>query len=179
MATAIESPEYRHVDELARLFYLFRVSELNRRYYLQRFAAAKSKEKGFRIAIAVLTAASFAVLSFATDFTHVKLTAGILSFLAFLISVILPGLSFERRLEEASVRTCAWHYATEQLQIALRSVKNAEDDGQAAGWAQCAEEAYHQVAALPDLDVDDVELIRKIEDQVKESFPSDYVWTAF
>ena len=98
--------------------------------------------KIFRIAISLLTASSFGVLAFATDFSHVKLTAGILSFVAFLVSVILPGFGFDRRMDETSARACAWHYAVQQLETALRFVKNAsENRGEVAGWTQCAEEA--------------------------------------
>jgi hypothetical protein len=180
MATASETVQHRYIDELSRLFYLFRLAELNRRYYSARLASLKWREKVFRIAISLLTASSFGMLAFATDFSHVKLTAGILAFLAFVASVILPGFGFERKMDETSARACAWHYAVQQLETALRFVKNAlENGGEVAGWTQCAEEVYHQVASLPDVDIEDRVLIRRVENEVNESFPSDYVWTAF
>jgi hypothetical protein len=179
MSTTFANTQNAYMDELSRLFYSFRMAHLNRRYYSERLARLKQFETTFSIVVTVSTAASFAILSFA-NFSGVKTVAAILAVIAFLASVAAPGLKLERKIDDASARTCAFHYAAQQLECALRFVKNShKQDGEVMGWVEAAEEAYHQAAALPDTEVEDRELIKRMEDEINESFPSDYVWTAF
>ncbi len=168
-----------HTDELARLFYSFRMAHLNRRYYSERLKTLKKWDTGFSIVVTLTTATSFALLSFA-DFSGVKTVAAIFAVIAFLASVSVPGLRLDRRIDDASTRICAFHYAAQQLESAIRFVKNSDGkEGEIAGWVNSAEEAYHQAAALPDTEAEDRKLIKKVEEEINESFPSNYVWTAF
>jgi hypothetical protein len=179
MSATIDNVQNGYLEELSRLFYSFRMSHLNRRYYSERLAKLKNIEMAFSIVVTVSTAASFALLSFA-DFSGVKTVAAILAVVAFLASVAVPGLRLERKISDASARTCAFHYAAQQLESALRFVKNSHGkDGEVTGWVNSAEEAYHQAAAFPDTEVEDRKLVKKVEDEINESFPSNYVWTAF
>ena len=179
MSAIVESAQNDHVEELSRLFYSFRMAHLNRRYYSERLARLKTWDTVFSVIVTVSTAASFALLSFA-DFSHVKLVAAILAVIAFLASVAVPGLRLGRKIDDASARTCAFHYAAQQLESALRFVKNSgEKNGEIAGWVNSAEEAYHQAMAMPDTEVEDRKLVKKVEDEINESFPPSYVWTAF
>lgn len=177
--TPIDEIENIHIGELSRLFYTYRLAELNRRYYSERLAKLKKWDTFFQFVVGVTTAASFVLLSFA-DFPHVKTVAAILAGVAFITSVGVPGFQLGRKIDEVSNRVCAFHYASQQLESALRFVKNSEsEDGEVTGWVHSAEEAYHQAAALPDTEVEDRKLIKKVENEVNESFPADYVWTAF
>lgn len=179
MSTAIVDTQTDHVDELSRLFYSFRMAHLNRRYYSERLKSLKRWDTFFRVVVAVATAASFALLSFA-DFSGVKSVAAILAVVAFLASVVVPGIRLDRKIDDASARICAFHYAGQQLESALRFVKNSTGkEGEIAGWVNSAEEAYHQASALPDTEVEDRKLVKKVEDEINETFPSNYVWTAF
>ena len=179
METTLEAPEHRYADELSSLFYSFRLAQLNRRYYSARLSKLKRLDTAFSIVVAVSTATSFAVLSFA-DFPYVKTIAAIFAIVAFLFSVASPALNLNRKIDETSARACAFHYAAQQLESAIRFVKNSDgQDGEVAGWVHSAQEAYNQAAALPDTNVEDRQLLRKVEDEINESFPSSYVWTAF
>ena len=169
----------QYVDELSRLFYSFRLAQLSSRYYSTQLSRLKWADRVLQVAVALATAASFGLLSFA-DFSHVKVAAAILSVIAFILSAVIPGLGLSRKIEETTTRSYAWHFATQQLESALRFVKNSQnEDGEVNGWVRCAEEAYHQAAALPDTDIEDRKLIAKIEAEINESFPPDFVWTAF
>jgi hypothetical protein len=179
MSATIENARNDHVEELSRLFYSFRMAQLNRRYYSERLARLKRWDTFFSVIVTVSTAASFALLSFA-DFSHVKLVAAVLAVIAFLASVAVPALRLGRKIDDACARVCAFHYAAQQLESALRFVKNCDGaSGEIKGWVSSAEEAYHQAAALPDTEVDDRKLVQRVEDEINESFPSNYVWTAF
>jgi hypothetical protein len=179
MSTTIESPTGYRRDELARLFYSFRMAHLNRRYYSERASGLRRWDKIFQVIISVATAASFAVLAFA-DFEDVKFVAAAFAVIAFLASIAVPIFGLNRKIDEASARASAFHYAAQQLESALRFVKNSDgSDGEVAGWVHSAEEAYHQAAALPDTDSEDRELVKKLEDEINKSFPPNYVWTAY
>ena len=179
MGATLETAEHGYADQLSRLFYSFRLAHFNHRYYCERLGKLRRLDNIFQITITVATAASFALLSFA-DFPHVKAVAAVLAIIAFLFSVASPVLSLNRKMDDTSARACAFHYAAQQLENALRFVKNSQGrDEEISGWIQSAEEAYHQSSALPDTDVQDQPLLRKVEDEINESFPSSYVWTAF
>jgi hypothetical protein len=185
METLAETGAHPYSEELSRLFYSFRMAQLNRRYYSERFHQLRLWDKAFQAFIALSTAASFALLAF-TDFSHVKLLAAILSVIAFMIATVVPALGLTRNIDNISARTYAWHYATQQIENALRRVKNAADPaghsqqpGEVRGWVESAEEAYHQAAATPDTDHEDRKLLKRVEDEINTSFPPEYVWTAF
>jgi hypothetical protein len=179
MSATIVNPRTDHIDELSRLFYLFRMAHLNRRYYSERTAELKRWDAFFSVVVTVATATSFALLAFA-EFRAVKTVAGLFAVIGFLASVAVPSLRLGRKIEDASARACAFHYAAQQLESALRFVKNSTgEDAEIRGWVNSAEEAYHQAAALPDIEVEDRKLTKRLEDEINESFPSSYVWTAF
>jgi len=179
MATTIANTQNAYMDELSRLFYSFRMAHLNRRYYSERLAKLKRVDTRFSFVVVLSTAASFALLAFA-NFSSVKTLAAVLAVVAFLASVAAPVFRLERKIDDASSRICAFHYAGQQLESAIRFVKNSDNqDGEVAGWVHSAEEAYHQAAALPDTDAEDKDLVKKVEDEINQSFPPNYVWTAF
>jgi hypothetical protein len=165
-------------DALARLFYEFRVAQLNQRYYTKRLSRYQVWDKIFQITVGAVTATSFALLLF-SDFTHTKIIVAILSAVAFVFSVAVPSFGLSRNIEEAKQRSISWHYAGLQLENALRFIKNSQrEDGEINGLVMAAENAYHLAAALPDAEADDKKLIQKLEGEINESFPPDYVWKA-
>lgn len=131
--TIVANQKHGYADELSRLFYSFRLAHLNRRYYSERLARLKRWDVGFSVIVSVSTAASFALLAFA-DFHGVKTVAALLAVIAFLASVAVPGLRLSRQIDDASARVCAFHYAAQQLESALRFVKNsAANNAEIAG----------------------------------------------
>jgi len=164
---------------LARLFYSFRLSHLNQRYYAMRLTRLKRWNSLLSIVVMIATAASFALLTFAS-FHGVTTVAAIIAVVGFLASVVVPLLGLERKIDDASSRTCAFHYAAQQLESALRFVRNSEqNDGEMLGWTAAAEAAYYQAAALPDTEAEDRKLVKKVEGEINEAFPPSYVWLAF
>jgi hypothetical protein len=170
---------FQNNAELSRLFYSFRMAHLNRRYYSERLATLKKQDAFLSCVVMVATAASFGLLSFAS-FSGVTTLAAVLAVVAFIASVVAPIFRLGHKIDHASNRACAFHYAAQQLESALRFVRNSEGkDGEIVGWVNSAEEAYKQAAALPDTDLEDRKLVKKVEDEINESFPTSYVWTAF
>lgn len=170
------TPQYYR--ELRTLFYLFRMAELNCRYYCSKLDRRERLDKLLQAAIALSAASSFGLLAFA-EFKDVKTIAAILSLSAFLISAVIPWLGLGRKIEDAKTMSIVWTGASQQLESALRFVRYAHDaDGEVSGWASSAEEAYKRAASTLPTEKEDRKLIMKIEAQIRESFPTDYVWVA-
>ena len=154
------------------------MAELNRRYYCDRLGTFELWDKILQGAIALAAAASFGLLAFAA-FTQVKTIAAILSLLAFLISAGIPWVGLSRMIEEARTRTIVWAYAAQQLESAMRFVRYAHDaDGEVSGWTKAAEESYKRAATVLPTEKENRKLIQKVEQQIRESFPRNYVWVA-
>ena len=169
-------PQY--FRELRSLFYLFRMAELNCRYYCSKLDDLEILDKVLQAAIALSAASSFGLLAFA-EFKDVKTIAAILSLSAFLISTVIPWLGLARKIEETRTRSIVWAGASQQLESAMRFIRYAHDaDGEVSGWTKSAEEAYKRAASTLPAEKEDRELIQKLEEQVREAFPTNYVWVA-
>jgi hypothetical protein len=168
-----------NLEMLSGLFYDFRLAHLNRKYYSERLACLKLADTVLSILVMVATASSFSILALG-NIPHSTIIAATLSVAAFLIAVAIPILGLGRKIEDLSNRSCAFHYAAQQLEMAIRFIKTAEDkDGEVLGWFSSAREAYRLAGALPDTDAEDQKLIKKVEDEINRSYPANYVWTAF
>jgi hypothetical protein len=163
---------------LSGLFNEYRIAQLNRRYYVARLEKYALWDKSLQIVVGVVTAASFAILLF-TDFSKTKIVAAILSAVAFVFSVVIPSFGLNRSIEETKQRSITWHFAVQQLENSLRLIKKVQsNNGEVAGLFKSAEHAYSLAAALPDTESDNMKLIQKLEEEINQSFPPDYVWKA-
>jgi len=178
MSTESATLKPQYFRELRSLFYLFRMAELNCRYYRCRLDDLELYDKIFQAVIALATAASFGLLAFAA-FTDVKTTAAILSLVAFLVAAVVPWIGLSRKIEDAQTKSIVWSGASQQLEIAMRFIRYAHDvDGEVSGWTKAAEEAYKRAASTLPAEKEDRKLIQRLEEQVREAFPPNYVWVA-
>ena len=167
------------MERLSRLFYDFRLAQLNCKYYSRRLSFLKRIDHSLSIIVIVATAASFGVLAFDGAIPHPKVIAATLSVLAFLISVAMPIFGLGAKIENVSSRACAFHYAAQQLEGAIKFIKTTEStNGEVLGWSNAAKAAYMQASALPDTDAEDRRLVKKVEDEINCAYPANYVWTA-
>ena len=175
-ATAILKPQY--FKELRSLFYLFRMAELNCRYYCCQLDSLESRDKFFQAVVALAAAASFGLLAFA-EFKNVKAIAAGLSLLAFLVSAVVPWIGLTRKIEDAKTKSIVWAGASQQLEGAMRFIRYANNvDGEVSGWTKSSEEAYKRAASTLPAEKENRKLVQKIEAEVRESFPPNYVWVA-
>jgi len=176
--TAAENLQSDHFDELSELFNSFRLAELNRRYYARRLETLKALDAASSLVILVSTGAAFGVLSI-PGFPHAPVVGAILAAVGFLASIAVPVFGLAHKIEQASERACAFHYAVQLLECALRFVKRcAYQKGEVAGWVASAQQAYRQAAALQVTEVPNPVLVKKVEDEINEQFPPSYVWTS-
>src|ERR1051326_2653500 len=126
MTVASRSSEPRYFVELRALFYLFRIAELNCRYYNCKLASLERKDKLFQAVIALAAAASFGLLAFA-EFKEVKAIAAGLSLVAFLISAVIPWIGISRKMDDARTKSTVWAGASQQIESAMRFIRYAHD----------------------------------------------------
>ena len=183
MAAAITSAPHAYFEEIARLFYNYRLAQFNRRYYTVLLERAKRKNLWTQVAIGVFTVSAAALFSLMPSFpalaTLFGQLAAVLSALAFVATVIAPVFSWNQTIDEITARTHAWHYAERQIESALRFLRHsAQSKREADLQVQFADEAFRTADTLPDTGKQDMGLSKAIRLEVEKAIPPDYVWTA-
>jgi hypothetical protein len=177
MATTTTPLRDNHYADLRNLFNLFRIAQLNSAYHCVRLRRLERRDHALQALVTVATGASFGLLAFG-EFSRIKLVAAILSFIAFLLSIAIPYIGLNRKAQEMRDRYLAWSDTVQQIEGAMRFVKSAgRAEGEIAGWVRSAEDSYKRAAALP-TESADKRLVKKLEDQIRKTFPPDYVWGA-
>ena len=183
MATAISPPTHEFFDEIGRLFYNYRLAQLNRRYYSVLLDRAKRKTLWTQVAIGILTVSAAALFSLTPSFpsfgARFGQIAAVLSALAFVASVVAPVFGWNQTIDEITARIHAWHYAERLLESAIRFLHHsAETKRDAELQVQFADEAFGVANNLPEVGKQDLKLTKSIREEVEKAFPPDYVWTA-
>lgn len=182
-------PANDHHKELNSLFYWFRTAELNSRYYSAWQRRLEFWDKLLQVVIALATALSFGILAFSGFWPSpqtgkvIAITAASLSLIAFVASTVVPWVGLGRKIDEARTRNVVWSNASQQFYSAIRFVKQARElddsNGEIIGCMRCAEDAYERAAATLPAEPENEKLVQKISEEIRRTFPADYVWNAF
>ena len=105
--TAEQTAAYQ--EELSRLFYVFRVTQLNLRYYGSRAAKFSKLVTGAQVLAAALSAAALAILSIPG--VNLKVYAGLCAALSAVIAGTLPSFGWSEKARDLY----ALHVAHKQL----------------------------------------------------------------
>jgi hypothetical protein len=183
MAAAMTSVPHPYFEEIARLFYNYRLAQLNRRYYSVLLTRAKRKNLIAQVLIGLFTVTAFALFSLSPSFPEwnqpIGRIAAILSAFAFVLSVASPVFGWNQSIDEIGTRIHAWHYAERQVESALRFLRHsAQTKREADLQVQFADEAFRTADNYPDTGKQDMELTKAIRLEVEKAIPPDYVWTA-
>jgi hypothetical protein len=180
---AITSSPHPYFEEIARLFYNYRVAQLNRRYYTVLLARTKRKNLIAQVLIGLFTVSAFALFSLSPSFPGFAVAFGriaaVLSAFAFVLSVAAPVFGWNQSMDEITARIHAWHYAERQIESALRFLRHsAQTKREADLQVEFADEAFRIAENFPDTGKQDMELTKTIRLEVERAIPPDYVWTA-
>jgi hypothetical protein len=183
MAASLSPAVHPYLDQIGRVFYNYRIAELNRRYYSVLLDRAQRRNLIAQLAIGVFTVIAAALFSLMPSFpalaTRFGQIAAILSALAFVASVVAPVFGWNQKIDQLTSRIHAWHYAERQLESALRFLHHsAQSKREAELQVQFADEAFGIANNLADLGKQDMKLTQKIREEVEKAIPPDYVWTA-
>lgn len=183
MAAAISQPTHPYFEEIGRLFYNYRLAQLNRRYYTVLLAHKKNWNLWTQILIGLFSATAATLISLALAFHQstdlLSKWAAVTSAIAFVLSVAAPIFGWNQSIDEFTTRIHAWHYAERQIESALRFLRHsAQSKREADLQVQFADTAFRTADNYPDTGKQDMELTKAIRLEVEKAIPPDYVWTA-
>ena len=183
MAAAISQPTHPYFEEIERLFYNYRLAQLNRRYYTVLLGRKKSWNLWTQVFIGLLSAAAAALISLALAFHQaadpLAKWAAVSSAIAFVLSVAAPVFGWNQSIDEYTTRIHAWHYAERQIESALRFLRHsAQSKREAELQVQFADAAFQTADNYPDTGKQDMDLTKAIRLEVERAIPQDYVWKA-
>ncbi len=183
MAAAISQPTHPYFEEIGRLFYNYRLAQLNRRYYTVLLARKKTLNLWTQVFIGLLSATAAALVSLALAFHQLAdllaRGAAVCSAIAFVLSVAAPVFGWNQSIDDYTTRIHAWHYAERQLESALRFLRHsAQSKREADLQVQFADAAFRTADNFPDTGKQDMKLTKDIRIEVEKAIPPDYVWTA-
>lgn len=183
MAAAISQPTHPFFEEIDRLFYNYRLAQLNRRYYTVLLARIKCLNLWNQVLIGLLSATAASLISLALAFPHstdlLAKWAAVSSAIAFILSVAAPVFGWNQSIDDNTTRIHAWHYAERQIEAALRFLRHsAQTKRDADLQVQFADEAFSAANNYPDANKQDMKLTKAIRLEVEKAIPPDYVWRA-
>lgn len=165
-------------EELDRLFYLYRLANLNSRYYGRRAEQVELRNKGAMALVALL---SFAALAFllGVEQPWVKTLAAILSGIAAVISGVTPVFGWSEQVRDLRSLRFAYSQLFGQVEFVITEIKRAGTiSPEHVGLARMVHEAYTRIEAFDEL-APKQKLIDKEDAKVRKAFPDDYLWTHF
>jgi hypothetical protein len=165
-----------YYDELNRLFGLYRLANLNARYYGIRASKFEAWSKEALALTAALSALALALL-LGVDQTWAKGVAAACAGISAVISGAIPFLGWPERIRELRNLHFAYSQLFGQIEFAITEIRRAGTlSPEHVGLARMVHEGFMRVEALDELDR---KLIDQEDEKVRKAFPNDYLWTNF
>lgn len=169
----VSDPYY---EELNRLFNLYRLANLNTRYYGCRAERFERLSKMGTMVVAVLSASALALL-LGVDQPWVKPLAAALSGLAAVITGVTPFLGWPEKIRDMRSLRFAYSQLFGQIEFAITEIKRAGAlSREHVGLSRMVHEGFMRVEAMDELKPDQ-KLINREDAKVRKAFPDDYLWT--
>ena len=167
-------------EELARLFNLFRLCNLNVRYYGCRAEKYERLMRGLHVAAGIVSAvALFIILLIDSKDQYagkVKLTAAALTGMATVLTGLAPLTGWSTKGAQMCKLQVLYSHLFGQVEAVITQIRR---DGLTAGnigASKQVHEAYRQMHALDELEPDQ-KLIDREDKKVREAFPADYLYS--
>ena len=167
-----------YYEELNRLFNLYRLANLNTRYYGCQAEKFERRNKWAAVLGAILSTAALALL-LGVDKPWVKPAAAVLSGLAAIITGVTPFMGWTEKIRDLRSLRFAYSQLFGQIEFAITEIKRAGKlSPEHVGLSRMAHEGYMRVEAMDELEPDQ-KLIDREDAKVRQAFPNDYIWTHF
>lgn len=162
--------------ELNRLFNLYRLANLNMRYYGCRAEQFERKSKWTLVIAASVSALALALL-LGVEASWIKPLGAALSGVAAVITGVTPFFGWTEKIRDLRNLRFAYSQLFGQIEFAITEIKRAgmltpED----LGLARMVHEGFMRVEALDELEPDQ-ELKNREDERVRTAIPADYLWT--
>jgi hypothetical protein len=169
------TPVDKTYDELTRLFNLYRLSELNRRYYGYRAESFERLQNGALLVAAVLSAIALGIL-LGIDSPKTKFWAAALAGVSAVVTTAVQYLKWD----ETARRFYFLHQSYGQLFAEIEALtaevrRSDEITEQQIGSAKTLHDAFGRIEVLDEM-YPKRELIDRLTAEVNKAFPDDYIW---
>lgn len=169
-------PDREH-EELNRLFYLYRLANLNQRYYGCRAEKFERLDQGLTITVGAASAVALGTLLI-SEGTAARTLAAVLAGFAAVLTGVAPLLGWAAKAK----RFCNLHFSYAQLfsqvESVIFSIRREGLTDEAIGASKLVQEAFNRMHALDELEPVQA-LIERETAKVRQAFPEDYIWTRF
>jgi hypothetical protein len=169
-----------YYDELNRLFQLYRLANLNARYY-----GIRAEKFEWRNKASLIVTAAFSMLALslilAADQTNTMARDWAAAFagIAAFISGVTPFFGWTEKVRALRNLHFAYGQLFGQAEFAITEIRRAgRVSPEHIGLARMVHEGYMRVEALDELEPDQ-ELVDREKEKVSKAFPDDYLWTGF
>jgi len=169
-----------YYDELNRLFHLYRLANLNARYYGCRAEKFEFWTKTALVITAILsTLALSLILGVDPKESWARAIAAGAAGIAAIISGVTPFFGWTDKIRDMRNLHFAYSQLFGQIEFAITEIRRAGMlSPEHVGLARMAHEGYMRVEALDELEPDQ-KLIDQEDAKVRKAFPDDYLWTNF
>jgi len=175
-ASTEQAPPDPYYDELNRLFNLYRLANLNTRYYGCRAESFERRNKWATIIVALLSALALALL-LGVDQSWVKPVAAALAGLAAIITGVIPFLGWPEKIRDLRSLRFAYSQLFGQIEFAITEIKRAGKlSDEHIGLSRMVHEGFMRVETMDELEPKK-KLIDREDAKVRKAFPEDYLWT--
>ncbi len=162
-------------DELNRLFNLYRLANLNIRYYgcrAERYDAfAWSLDM-----VATITSAIALFVLLISEVSYVRYIGAALAGIAAICTAVAPVTGWSAKARRFSTLHTLYSHLFGQIESVITQIRRDGLDQEKTGASKQVHESYRQMHAMDEMEPD--EDLRDREDKkVRDAFPSDYIWT--
>jgi len=166
-----------YYEELRRLFHLYRLANLNARYYGCRADTYEWYAKIVMIIGAVLSVGALSLLlGFPPNVAPARTVAVVFSGVAGFLSGVTPFLGWTEKIREMRSLHFAYSQLFGQIERVITEIRRVEELlPEHVGMARIVHESYMRLDALDELQPKQ-KLIDREDAKVRASFPDDYLW---
>ena len=171
-------PEDRYLQELTRLFDLYRLANLNTRHYGRRAEKFEFLNKMAMVTAALFSTAALAIL-LGVQGDSVKQWAAVLSGLTAVISGVTPFFGWIEKVRDLRNLRFAYSQLFGQIESVIGEIRRAGHlSPEHIGMAKIAYDAYSRIEALDEFEPDQ-KLVNEEDEKVRKAFPPYFIWTHF
>ncbi len=169
-----------YYEELNRLFNLYRLANLNARYYGIRAEKFEWRNKASLILTAALSMLALSLILVAEpENTLARNWAAAFAGIAAFISGVTPFFGWTEKVRDLRNLHFAYSQIFGQAEFAITEIRRAGAvSPEQVGLARMVHESYMRIETLDELEPDQA-LVDQEKEKVNKAFPDDYLWTGF
>jgi hypothetical protein len=163
------------LEELNRLFNLFRLANLNLRYYGSR--GERYERNAWRLDMAATIASAIALfVLLISEISYIRFIGAALAGIAAICTAVAPVTGWPAKAKRFSILHALYSHLFAQVESVMTHIRRDGLTPETLGASRQVHESYRQLHAMDEMEPDQ-DLIDSEDKKVREAYPDDYVWT--